>query len=188
MSSIQGIVSARLDDHSFLITPEHADRQNLAPHQLVLIQNGRQEKGKIPARSFLLHQQIYKDHPHIHFIISAQPPCAMAYAITGHEYEYKIIAETYITLKSIAFVPFEWQVDAPEKISAMLAGKTPVLLLRNEAIITAGQTALAAFDRLEVAEFCARAQIDAMKIGRLVPLNEEQTREMDRIYFPEMTI
>jgi len=188
MSSMQGIISARLDENSFLITPDGIDRQYLDVNQIVLIQNGFREAGKLPSRAVRLHERIYADHPQIGSIISAQPPNALAYAITGCKFEYRTIAETYITLKTIAFAPFEWQVTAPEKISALLAGNTPAVLIRNDAVLTAGKTLLAAFDRLEVAEFSARAQIDSMSIGQLVPLNEKQVSELDEIYFPEMTL
>ena len=188
MSSTQGILSARLDENSFLITPYGMDRNYLEVNQIVLIQNGFREAGKLPGQSVRLHERIYADHPKINSIISAQIPNAMAYSITGHEFEYKTIAESYITLKTISFAPFEWQVDAPEKVSALLAGNTPIVLIRNDTILTAGTTLLAAFDRLEVAEFSARALIDSISIGELVPLNEKQVGELEGIYFPEMTI
>lgn len=187
-SSTQGIISARLDDHSFLITPQGVDRQEMTAQQLALVRSGMHETGKLPDRSARLHAQIYADHPNLNSIISSQPPNVMAFSITGHNFNFKTIAESYITLKTIAYALFDWQMNAPEKVSALLAGNTPVLLLRNDRILTAGKTLLAAFDRLEVAEFSARSQIDALDMGQIVSLDDDQVRELDKIYFPEMTI
>ena len=187
MTSAQGDISARLDESSFLITPHDFDRGHLSADQLVLVRNGCRETGKIPSRAVGLHQRIYADHPAIHSIIAAQTPNAMAYAMTGQRFNNRTIAESYITLKTISTVPFDWQMDAPEKVSAALAGNSPAILIANDTVLTAGQTLLAAFDRLEVAEFSARAQIDSLCIGPLIPLNDEQINQLDQIYFPEMT-
>jgi L-fuculose-phosphate aldolase len=111
----------------------------------------------------------------------------MAYAMTGHEFELGTIAETYITLKSIAFAGFDGRLAATAKISGLLGGDTPAVLIRNEAVLTAGRTLLAAFDRLEVAEFSARASIDSASLGGLRPLSAAQIEELDRLYFPEMS-
>jgi L-fuculose-phosphate aldolase len=186
-TSRQGTLSARLDEGSFLITPHGADHYSLQADGLVLVRDGRREAGKLPGRQVRLHERIYADHPQLAAIVSAQPPNAMAYAMTGHEFELGTIAETYITLKSIAFAGFDGRLAATAKISGLLGGDTPAVLIRNEAVLTAGRTLLAAFDRLEVAEFSARASIDSASLGGLRPLSAAQIEELDRLYFPEMS-
>ena len=63
MISTEGVVSARLDPESFLITPTGQDRASLAIEDVVLVRQGAREAGKLPSRSVRLHQAIYARHP-----------------------------------------------------------------------------------------------------------------------------
>ncbi|HUW11566.1 MAG TPA: class II aldolase/adducin family protein, partial [Anaerolineae bacterium] len=56
----------------------------------------------------------------------------------------------------------------------------PVLLLRNDAILTAGQSVLQAFDRLEIAEFSAKSLIDAQALGEFSPLGKQEIAEINK--------
>ena len=60
MISTEGVVSARLDADSFLITPTGCDRGSVEIEDLVLIREGRRESGKLPSRSVRLHHAIYR--------------------------------------------------------------------------------------------------------------------------------
>jgi L-fuculose-phosphate aldolase len=87
MTSTEGVVSSRLDDHSFLITPTGKDRRLIDISDIVLIQNCQRERGKLPSRSVLLHDRIYCDHAHIQAIISAQAPNATAFSVTSTDFD-----------------------------------------------------------------------------------------------------
>jgi hypothetical protein len=65
MIGTEGVVSARLDKHSFLITPTGLDRGNLEIEDIVLIQDGQRERDKLPSRSVRLHAAIYDMHPDV---------------------------------------------------------------------------------------------------------------------------
>ena len=82
MISTEGVVSARVDADSFLITPTGCDRGSVEIEDLVLIREGRREGGKLPSRSVRLHRAIYQAHPTANCIITAQSPNVTAYAIS----------------------------------------------------------------------------------------------------------
>ena len=88
MISTEGVVSARLDEHSFLITPTGLDRGNLEIEDIVLIQDGQRERDKLPSRSVRLHAAIYDMHPDVNCVITAQSPNILAYAITHGPVSY----------------------------------------------------------------------------------------------------
>lgn len=180
MISTYGTVSARLSDDSFLITPYGKDRQHLKIEDIVLIQKGEREKGKIPSRSVQLHQKIYKHHPYINSIISAQSPNATAYCITGQKFDTRTIPESYILLRDIPFVPYGSQFKKGGKISKALSKETPILLLENDAILVTGGSVLETFDRLEVAEFSAKSLTQSTLIGHLVPINEQEIEDLKK--------
>jgi len=174
MISTEGVASARVDEHSFLITPTGLDRRSLEIEDIVLIQAGRREQGKLPSRSVHLHQAIYDRHPAVGSVMTAQSPNALAYAITSQRFDTKSIPESYILLRDIPVVPYGAQFRRPAEIAAALSAEAPVLLIRNDAVLTTGATLIQAFDRLEVAEFSARALLDTLTIGQLVPIGDQE--------------
>lgn len=180
MISTYGTVSARIDKETFLITPFGQDRQHLKVQDVVLIKNGQREKGKIPSRSVRLHQKIYKHHPYINSIISAQSPHATAYCITGQKFDTRTIPESYILLRDIPFVEYGSQFKKGGKISKALSKETPILLLENDAILVTGGSVLETFDRLEVAEFSAKSLTQSTLIGHLVPINEQEIEDLKK--------
>ncbi|MBZ0292031.1 MAG: class II aldolase/adducin family protein [Anaerolineae bacterium] len=180
MISTGGTVSARVKGNRFLITPYGFDRKYATPEGIVLIDDGQREAGKTPSRAVQLHAQIYRDHPEINCIMSAQPPNATAYSIVQQGFDTRIIPESYIVLREMPVAPYGLQYQQPEAISAMISTSTPVILLRNDAVLTTGTTILEAFDRIEVAEFSAQALIQALSIGDFVPMSEEKISDLKR--------
>ncbi|HQE92057.1 MAG TPA: class II aldolase/adducin family protein [Anaerolineae bacterium] len=179
MTSTAGTVSARVDENSFLITPYGVDRLYLDLDDVVLIRDGQRERRKQPSRATRMHMAIYQAHPTIGAIITAQSPNATAYSVTGRSFDTRTIPESYIVLRDIPLLPYGVQFDEGKKVVKQLAKDTPVILLQNDAILTTGATLMQAFDRLEVAEFSARAVIDTMHIGELVPIGAEEVKELE---------
>jgi L-fuculose-phosphate aldolase len=182
MISTEGVVSARIDERAFLITPTGLDRRSLEIQDIVLIQDGKREQGKLPSRSVLLHQAIYRQHPGIGCVMTAQSPNVTAYAVASREFGTKTIPESYVLLRDIPMVPFGAQYQEPQQIAEALSQNTPVLLIQNDCVLITGSTVLKAFDRLEVAEFTARSLIDTASIGELVPIGTSEVNELERKY------
>lgn len=170
MISTEGVVSARVDEDSFLITPTGRDRGSLGIEDIVLVKEGRREKGKLPSRSVRMHRAIYQTHPHINCVITAQSPNVLAYAITHQPFDTRIIPESYLMLRRIPFVSYGTHYAAPQQVADVLSPDTPVLLIENDAVLTVGDTPMQAFDRLEVAEFSAQSLINAGALGPLSPI------------------
>lgn len=168
-----GTVSARVEDGQFLITPYGADRAYLSPEEVVLVENGQSEAGKVPSRAVRLHDLLYRDHPHIACIMTAQPPHATTYAISERRFDTRTIPESYIVLRDLPIVPYGWQFTDPQRVSAMLSKDAPILLLQNDAVLATGRTLLEAYDRVEVAEFSAQALLNTVGLGELVPIGSE---------------
>ncbi len=173
MTSTEGTVSARIDEKSFLITPYGADRRYLDIEDVVLISHGRRERRKTPSRAVRLHMTIYDEHPEIGALITAQSPSATAFSVTGRKFDTRTIPESYLILRDVPLVPYGEQFGEGKGLSSRLSPQTPVLLLQNDAVLTTGRDLPEAFDRLEVAEFSARALIDTAPIGQMVPIGEQ---------------
>jgi L-fuculose-phosphate aldolase len=182
MISTEGVVSARVDDGRFLITPTGLDRGSLTIEDIVLVSKGRREQGKLPSRSVRLHSAIYATHPDIHCVITAQSPNVLAYAITHQDFDTRIIPESYILLRKIPTVTYGMQFSDPQVVAEAISDSTPVLLLQNDAVLVVGGNPLQAFDRLEVAEFSARSLIAAGGIGDLVPIGDTEIRDLEKAF------
>ncbi len=182
MISTEGVVSARVDESSFLITPTDIDRPSVDIESIVLIEDGKRERGKIPSRAVRLHETIYRRHPQIKCIITAQAPYITAYAIAEHQFDTKTIPESYILLMAVPKVPFGSQYTNPEAIADTLSARAPVLLLQNDCVLATGGSILQTFDRLEVAEFTARSLIETAPIGKLVSIGMDEVHDLERAF------
>lgn len=185
VSSLEGVVSTRLDDDSFLISPTMVDRKLLEPSEIVLIKNGKRERGKVPSRAVQLHEKVYRDHPWIDAIITAQPPSSAAFCLTDASFATRTIPESYILLRDIPRLPFGAQYTDESAVSSAIGVKTPVLLIENEAILVVGKSLLEAYDRLEVAEFSAGSLIDAYTLGGLVEMDDPAIDELKAAFLGE---
>jgi len=179
MISTEGVVSTRVDGDSFLITPTGIDRRSIGAQDLVLIEDGHREAGKMPSRSVNLHRAIYKQHPTIGCVITGQSPHIMTFGISKVQFTSKSIPESYILLLDIPLVPFYLIYKYPEKIAAQISERVPVILIANDCILTTGRTVIQAFDRLEVAEYSAKALLDARAIGEMVPIGDMDIQQLE---------
>ncbi len=175
-----GVISARLDKDSFLITQSGADNAELTIEEIVKVQGNTVEEGKIPSKSVMLHKKIYEENPEINAIIMAAPENAMVFAVTDCEYDLKTIPECYIVLREdIAKFPFGATIDKKEEFAQYFKTKSPVAIVENDCYICTGNTLFNAFDKLEVVEFSAAAVVNAKMLGgELVKINQKQVKEI----------
>ncbi len=178
-TSTQGTFSQRLSDGSFIITPALKDRKYLEAEDLVKISGNLKEMGKMPSRSAKLHSEIYRLHPHINSIIIAHPPCMMAFAVTDAPLDSKTIPESYILMRNIPKLEFGANYLKPEKTAQVFVEHTPIALIKNDCAIITGSSLLNAFDRLEVAEYSARAIIATRDLGDVVAINKEEIDDIE---------
>jgi L-fuculose-phosphate aldolase len=181
-TSTQGTFSQRLSDNSFLITPYMKDRKYLEEEDLVKIVNGWCEAGKIPSRSVPLHQNIYDQHPEINSVIIAHPPHIMAFAVTDAEFDSRTIPESYIMLRDVKKVPFGSSFLKPEMVASMFDNMTPIILVENDCVIVSGTSLLNAFDKLEVAEYSAKAIIKSKELGNIVSISDKEIEDIKKAF------
>ncbi len=178
-TSTQGTFSTRLSDDSFIITPYMVDRKYIDESDIVRIEDGRREKGKMPSRSAELHSMIYRKNPDFNSIIIAHAPNIMAFAVTDVEFDSKTIPESYILLRDIPKLPFGSSFMQKEMTAEVFSNKVPIVMLENDCVIVTGNSLLNAFDRLEVAEYSAKAIISSKLLGDIVNIDSRQVRDIE---------
>lgn len=180
MTSTEGSLSARVGPDSFLITPSGVDRMYLDIADLVLMDRGLRESGLVPSRAAALHAEIYRTHPEVSAVISAQPIHVTAFNITGVPMDPRTIPESYIVLRDLPMIPYGDQFRDEVHLAKSLTPRSPVLLLENDAVLAVGKSITEAFDRLEVAEFTAKSILQAKALGELVPIGEAEIKAIDK--------
>jgi L-fuculose-phosphate aldolase len=185
MISTYGTVSARWRGDDFLITPRNFSRWDIEPSDVVQIRKGEREPGKVPSRSIVIHQEIYRRNPAVKAIIFTQAPYSMAFGVTGQSFDNRTIPESWILLQDVPLIPFGAHFAGQERISQSLRSDHPVLIIRNDSILVTGNSLLHAFDRLEVAEFSARSLIHSIPLGSMKPIDEFQIEELRKKFLPD---
>ncbi|HWB84762.1 MAG TPA: class II aldolase/adducin family protein [Bryobacteraceae bacterium] len=180
--STQGSFSARLNASSFLITPYQVDRGTLEVQDLVLVDQGRREAGKIPSRAAGIHQAIYRQHTHVNAIINAYPVNATAFSVTGVDLDTRTIPESYIVARQVGHAPYGLQFGDGEALAGLISADRPALLLENDGALVTGSSVLEAFDRLEVLESTAEAVINSRAVGVMAPMPDAAIREIEVVF------
>lgn len=181
-TSTQGTFSQRLGDGSFLITPYGMDRKYIDVQNIVRVDHGKVEEGKIPSRSVKLHEYIYESQPHVDSVIIAHPPNIMAFAVTDVPFDSRTIPESYILLRRTPKVPFGAIYSNPQDTAQLFTKDTPIALVENNCVIVTGQGLLNTFDRLEVAEYSAKALISTYCLGEIVPIDEIKIHDIEEAF------
>jgi len=185
-SSTQGTFSQRIDGDNFVITPYGLDRKYIEAKDLVRIENGKKERGKNPSRSVMLHQYIYREHPEVNSVIIAHPPAMMSFAVSDAVFDSRTIPESYIMLREVPKMPFGSSFLQPELMAKEISMRYPVVMVENDCTIAVGTSLINAFDRLEVAEFSAKAIIDTKNLGDIIKISDEEVAVINRDFGLEM--
>lgn len=181
-SAIRGVIAARLGEDSFLVSPHYADRAYLEPEDIVRVDGGKREKGKEPAHAAETCREIFKKHPEINAVFFAEPEHIMAYSVTHTPIDSRTIPESYIQMRTVKNLPYGITINNPAKLADTICSSTPVVIVENDCVISAGHTITNAFDRMEVAEFTANTIINAMPIGETIKITDEEVEVINKAF------
>ena len=184
-TSTQGTFSQRIDDHSFIITPNGMDRNYIEPENLVRIEYGRKELGKNPSRSVLFHQAVYNKYPDVNSIIITQAPNIMSFAITDAQFDSRTIPESYIVLRNVQRMPFGSTYLETDELVNKLSLESPAVIVDKDCALVIGDSLMNAFDRLEVLEYSANALIQAKAVGDVVMIDRNEVEKIHKAFHIE---
>ena len=106
----------------------------------------------------------------------------MAFAVTGAEFDSRLIPESYISLRNVGRLPYASSSLDIEGTAAMFTPHMPVIIVDNQCAIVTGTSLLNAFDRLEVLEYSAAAMIAAKDIGKVVLLSDAEIEAVNEAF------
>lgn len=85
----------------------------------------------------------------------------MVFRVTDAVFDSRTIPESHVLLRSLPKLPYGTNFTGLEKTAAAFSAPVPVGLAENDSLTVTGPSLLNAFDRLEVAEYSAKALIRA---------------------------
>ena len=176
-----GTVSIRKNKTQYLINSTNKPYWQYSSSELILTNISSQKNGEIfPYDS--IHNSIYDNNPDINSIIIAQPPNLISFAISGIIPEIKTIPESWIFLKTTAYVSFKDFMDKKTIISNLIKNHS-LIIIGNMAVISSGRNILEAFNRIEVAEFNAKSILSGIDTKNINILNKDQINNLNNKYF-----
>lgn len=184
MISSMGTVSSRLEKNSILITPSQADRRGIRPEDIVKIENGKAESGKIPDPSIQLHLSIYREHPDIRSIMLSTPTFTMAFGVTGKRMDTRTTPESFVLAGDIPLIPFSAGEEKINRITNQLSQKIHCLIVENDELVVTGRSLLQTYERLEVVESTAKSIIQSKLIGDAHPISESDLQNLEAKFLP----
>jgi len=182
MISTEGSFSARLNKDAFLITPYQVDRCTIELGDIVLVREGRRERGKLASRASRNHRAIYGRYPEIGSIVNAYTVNASAFSTIGAAFSSHTIPESYIFLREVGSIPYGVQFRGGADLADYVSPTQPSAICENDGVLVTGGTVLEAFDRLEVLESTAEALINARALGEVSPMPDSVIAELKEAF------
>lgn len=168
-------ISQRLKDHTVLMSCPDQGLHILTENDFV-----RLPETPVNPSLAALHQAIYARHPHIHTIMTALPPHAMAFACTGVPFDSRLIPESYMVMRQVKTPVYESLFDG--SLPDLIDRRSDVLLIQNAMVMVCGESPLKAYDRLEVLEFSAKAGDYARALGRIVHIPAQDIEDIHQAF------
>lgn len=181
-TSTEGTVAVRVSADSFLITPRGVDRGTIQADDLVLVKGNCYEAGKKLSTAAWFFKAIFEKQQDIHALFIANPPNLMAYAVSHETFDPRVIPESYIMLREMPSFPFGTHFRNVDDVTKVISPRYPIIIIENDCILSSGKTLLEAFDRMEVAEFSAKATISARNLGGMKPITQAQIDDLVKAF------
>jgi len=172
-----GNLSIRDEDGTIWITPSGVDKGKLtAADMMCVYPDGTDEGLHRPSSELPFHQAIYRERPDIKAIVHAHSPALVAFSIARKLPDTRIIPQAHRVCGEVGYAPYALPGSEAlgESIAKTFAQGFDAVLLENHGVVTAGQSLLEAFQRLETLDFCARTQMYALTLGKFSTLSDEQ--------------
>lgn len=174
-----GTLAIRVGE-GYVINSDCCDREKLTESDVLYVGNGKKSAGECVQYAPYV-EAIFASCKEANAVFISHPCAVMGFAVAGVPFDSKLIPESYLMLKEVGQLPYSAMADV-NSVASALTVKTPVVIIDNECAVTIGKNATKAFDRMEVLDYSARSVISARHLAELVPINKEQTEEIDRTF------
>ncbi|MEG2117387.1 MAG: class II aldolase/adducin family protein, partial [Clostridia bacterium] len=181
-NSFQGAFAVRADN-GFLTEPDKFDHEYITSDDVIKIENGVAQNGTNPTRFAKIFEAVFAKHKDVGAVSVSSSTSAMAFAVTHAELDSKTIPESYIMMREVKRISLEDFLANPNIVAEHLCVKTPVVIVDNAFVFTAGVNITKCFDSMEVTEFTAKNIIDGLSlknVSTIKKISSEQVAELKK--------
>ena len=182
-----GNISARLDDHTILITPSGLCKGLMTSDQLITIDLSGQKVGPQtvtnqdlkPSSETAMHLEAYRQRSDVQAVVHAHPPHAIALSIANISLADCMLPEAIVFLGLTPTTPYATpsSEENAQAIRTVITGHDALILQRHGSL-TVGNSPLNAFYRTETLEQIARITYMLNQIGGGQPLPPHQVEKL----------
>jgi L-fuculose-phosphate aldolase len=181
VSSYDGNISFRLDNHRVLSTPTAICKGMMQPDDLVICDyDGRKISGRRNVTSEIaMHLLIYRRRSDAHAVVHAHPPTATGYAAAGLSLNKALVSEVVLALGCIPLARYGTP-GTPELTAALepLVGAHDAILMANHGVVTFAPDLQRAYFKMETVEHFAKISLVTELLGRQVLLSETEVDKL----------
>ena len=163
-----GNLSIKDDNGDIWITPSGIDKGTLTHDDIMCVKaDGTVIGPHKPSIELPFHMDVYKKRPDVRAILHAHPPTLVAFSIVRKIPDTSLIPNANIICGKIEYAPYDLpgSLQLGEKIADVFAKGINTVMMENHGVVLAQKDLFSAFMAFETLEFCARLQINAIKIG-----------------------
>jgi L-fuculose-phosphate aldolase len=171
VTSMDGNISARLDDERFLATPTGVSKGFMSAEQMVVIDWQGRPVGESAARGqkttseILLHLEAYRRRPDIHAVVHAHPATTTALSMAGISPARCGLPEVIVLLGYIPVTEYATPSSAEGAVVIReLIGRYDALVLQRHGSVTLGQSPFDAYLKLEKVENAAEITLKLLQL------------------------
>jgi HCOMODA/2-hydroxy-3-carboxy-muconic semialdehyde decarboxylase len=142
-----------------------------------------EERGRPMFSERFIHAEIYKARPEVNAVVHSHAPALLPFGVTGtplrpvsHMAGFTLRAAPVFEIREAGGEATDMLVRTPELGAALakVLGQAPIVLMRGHGFNTVGASIRQAVSRAIYAEINARILAEALKMGSVVYLNENE--------------
>ena len=178
MTTTSGGNLSVLDENGDIwITPGSVDKGSLTRDDIIRVKpDGTVIGNHKPSSEFPVHKRIYETRPDVKAVLHAHPPALVAFSIIRRIPETRLVPNVAQICGSVDFAAYDvpGSIGLSRKIASKFGEGHNMVMLENHGVFVGSDSIFGAFKAFETFDFCARLQIEALKVGKISALTDAQ--------------
>jgi L-fuculose-phosphate aldolase len=175
VAGLDGNVSARLDDGTFLATPTASHLGVIEPHDLLIVTLDGEVQGDGRVTSeWAMHAACYRNRPDVGAVFHAHPVHVVARTLDGREMDPAVLPEVLVCVGPAPLVPYATTGTSTlaHAVGEAIRNANAAILERHGAV-TVGRTIQQACARMEALEHAAKIFDATVRPPTPLPADEQ---------------
>ncbi len=184
-----GNLSIRDENGDIWITPSGIDKGLLTRDDIMrILPDGTFVGRHKPSSEHPFHRSVYERRPDIKAVLHAHSPSLVAFSIVRRLPEVNLIPNMKLVCGEVALAPYALPGSRllGGNIAAEFDRGCNVVVLENHGVVIGAKDIFQAFMAFETLESCALLEINALKVGRVRTLSDEQIENSDKMNFADL--